>query len=67
MKSYKFSKRNPSLDWLNGGIVGTVDRDIEDFVVLLEPGEWSLNREEQDRPAGVDAQPYQKPLHGAKL
>jgi hypothetical protein len=25
IKGYKFSKRNPSLDWLNGGIVGKVD------------------------------------------
>jgi hypothetical protein len=67
VKGYKVSKRNPSLDWLNGGIVGTVDRDIQDFTILLEPGEWSPNREDQDRPPGIDSQPSQKPLQGAKL
>jgi len=64
---YKLSHKNPSLDWLNGCIVGTVDRDIDNLVILLEPGQWRANQEEQDKPDGVDSQPYSQPLRGAKL
>jgi len=65
VKGYKFSKQNASLDWLNGGIMGKVDRDIEDLRLLLEPGEWRYNgREEEDLPPGADRQPREKPLRG---
>jgi len=72
IKGYKCSKRNPSLDWLNGGIVGTVDRDISNLTILLEPGQWRFNGEEEqdmstERPEGGDRQPSTKPLRGAKL
>jgi hypothetical protein len=67
IKGYKFSKRNPSLDWLNGGIVGRVTGDQSDLTLLMEPGEWRYNREEEDAPAGVDRQPQGQPLRGAKL
>lgn len=40
IKGYRFSKQNPSLDWLNGGIVGQVTSDITDLTLLMEPGEW---------------------------
>jgi hypothetical protein len=67
LHGYKLSSKNPNLDWLNGCIVGTVDRNINDFIILFEPGEWRFNREEQDKPDGVDSQPYGQPLRGAKL
>lgn len=66
VKGYKFSKRNPSLDWLNGGIVGRVEADILDLVLEMEPGEWRPNREEDDCPEGTDRQPRDKPLRGVK-
>jgi protocatechuate 3,4-dioxygenase beta subunit len=68
IKGYKFSKKNPSLDWLNGGIVGTVTGDIKDLVILMEPGEWRYNaRDQEDMPTGGDSQPYSRPLRGAGL
>jgi hypothetical protein len=39
IRGYKCSKKNPNLDWLNGGIVGTVDGNITDLTILLEPGQ----------------------------
>lgn len=67
VKGYKFSKRNPSLDWLNGGIVGRVDKDLRELTLLMEPGEWRYNREEQDMPEGADSQPRNQPLRGVLL
>ena len=67
INGYKFSKRNPSLDRLNGGLVGTVDADSKELTLLLEPGEWKYNGEEDpDFPASGDTQPYSKPLRGVK-
>lgn len=63
---YKFSKRNASLDWLNGGLVGRVDGDTGDLTLLMEPGQWRYNREEGEVPRG-ESQPRDKPLRGAKL
>lgn len=67
VKGYKFSKRNPSLDWLNGGIVGRVDKDLKELTLLMEPGEWRYNREEQELPEGADSQPRNQPLRGVLL
>lgn len=64
IKGYKFSKRNPSLDWLNGGIVGKVDGDIKGLVLLMEPGQWQFNNHPDDLPVGADRQPSEKPLRG---
>lgn len=66
IKGYKFSKRNPSLDWLNGGIVGRVTSSMTDLVLLMEPGTWRFNGEEGE-PPGSDRQPRDKPLRSAKL
>jgi hypothetical protein len=66
IKDYKFSKRNPSLDWLNGGLVGRVNRDITDLTLLMEPGTWRYNGEEGEAPGGK-SQPRDEPLRGAKL
>jgi hypothetical protein len=63
---YKFSKRNASLDWLNGGLVGRVNGDIPDLTLLMEPGEWRCNGDEGEAPDG-ESQPRDKPLAGAKL
>jgi uncharacterized GH25 family protein len=63
---YKFSKRNASLDWLNGGLVGRVDGDIGDLTLLMEPGQWRFNGDEGEAPNG-QSQPRDKPLRGAKL
>jgi hypothetical protein len=66
IKGYKFSKRNPSLDWLNGGLVGRVDGDITDLTLLMEPGEWRYDGEEGGAPDG-ESQPREKPLRGVRL
>lgn len=60
---YKFSKRNASLDWLNGGLIGRVDGDLSDLTLLLEPGKWQFNGEEGDAPNG-ESQPRDQPLRG---
>ena len=65
LKGYKFSRRNPSLDWLNGGIVGKVDHDITNLTLLMEPGELR-SPDPNDLHVGVDIQPRDKPLRGAK-
>lgn len=66
IKGYKFSKKNPSLDWLNGRILGRVTGDMTNLVFLMEPGAWQFNQE-GDRPDGADAYPADKPLRGIKL
>jgi hypothetical protein len=66
LNGYKFSPRNPSLDWLNGFILGKVDRDITDLTLLMEPGEFRYNGKLADLPEGVDVQPRDKPLRSAK-
>jgi hypothetical protein len=65
IKGYKFSKGNPNLDWLNGGLVGRVDGDITDLTLLMEPGEWRYNGEEGEPPDGV-SQPRERPLRGTE-
>jgi hypothetical protein len=66
IKDYKLSKRNGSLDWYNGGMVGRVEADILDLTILMEPGEWRYNGDEGEPPSGEN-QPSDKPLRGAKL
>lgn len=40
VKGYHISQKNPHLDRLNLlSIIGTVDRDISDFVLILDPGD----------------------------
>ena len=67
IKGYKLSKRNPSLDWLNGMIIGRLTGDLTDLVLSMEPGEWRFNGEEGDPPVEGDRQPRDQPLRGAKL
>jgi hypothetical protein len=62
LNGYKFSPRNPSLDWANGRILGKVDGDITNLTLLLEPGEFRFSP--KDVPEGVDPQPRDKPLRG---
>lgn len=62
VKGYIFSKRNPSLDWLNGGIVGKLDGDTTGLILLLEPGQWKFNNHPDNGPADGDMQPTKKPL-----
>ena len=59
---YKFSRKNRSLDLLNGRLVGRVDRDIDDLVILLEPGNWN-DQGHGEAPNG-ESQPSDKPLFG---
>jgi uncharacterized GH25 family protein len=66
IKGYKFSKRNPSLDWLNGRILGRVTGDMTNLDFLMEPGAWQFNQE-GDRPDGAEAYPADKPLSSVKL
>ncbi len=67
IKGYKLSKKNPSLDWLNGGILGRLDGDLTDFNILLERGNWRYNEEVNEAPPGVNTYPREQPLRGAKL
>jgi hypothetical protein len=66
LKGYRFSKINPSLDWLNGPVVGTVNRDITNLTLIMEPGEFRYTPDTADLPEGVDRQPRDKPLRSAK-
>ena len=66
IKGYKLSKSNPSLDWLNGRILGRVIGNMTNLDFLMEPGAWQFNQE-GDRPDGADAYPIDKPLSGVKL
>ena len=59
---YKFSRKNRSLDWLNDGLVGRVDRNIDDLVILLEP-ENGNGQGHGEAPNGEN-QPSNKPLFG---
>jgi hypothetical protein len=64
LKGYKYSHRNPSLDWLNNQIVGKVSGDITNLTLIMEPGEFRYNSNHDDIPEGVDVQPRDKPLRG---
>jgi hypothetical protein len=60
LKGYRLSLRNPSLDRLNGfSVVGRIAGNINDVVILVEPGEFL--RDYRSDP-GPDPQPYDKPL-----
>lgn len=63
-KGYKFSRRNPSLDWWNDQIIGKVNGDITNLTLVMEPGEFHYNSNHEDIPEGVDTQPRGKPLRG---
>ena len=60
---YHLSEKNHSLDRLNGfSLMGAVSRDVDDLLILLEPGEF---KPDYNRNSGPDAQPRNKPLRGA--
>jgi len=61
---YHFSRRNPSLDWLNNQIVGRLDHDLTNLTLELEPGEFQYMPNHDDAPTGTDLQPRDKPLRG---
>jgi hypothetical protein len=63
VKGYKLAKTNPSLDWLNGDILGRVTGDMTNLKFLMEPGQWQGNQQD-NRPEGADAYPIDKSLHG---
>lgn len=67
LKGYKYSHRNPSLDWLNNQIIGKLSGDITNLTLIMEPGEFRYNSSHDDIPEGVDIQPRDKPLRGANL
>ena len=64
LKDYKYSHRNPSLDWLNNQIIGKVSGDITNLTLIMEPGEFHFTPNHDDVPEGVDIQPRDKPLRG---
>jgi hypothetical protein len=66
IKGYRFSKSNPGLDWLNGGIMGRVTGNITNLNILLEPGNWEFNSSERP-PDGGEQQPREKPLRGVNV
>jgi len=65
LKGYHVSDKNPNKDWLNDGrLLGKLESDIKDFVILYEPGDA------RGRSTGVrtgEEQPRDKPLRGASL
>lgn len=67
IKGYKFSKRNPSLDWLNDCILGRVTGNMTNLDFLMEPGKWRYNGEEGSPPDGAPEQPRNLPLRSARL
>jgi hypothetical protein len=64
LKGYKYSRRNPSLDWLNNQIIGKVSGDVTNLTLIMEPGEFRYSSSHDDAPEGVDVQPRDKPLRG---
>ena len=66
LKGFKFTRSNPSLDWLNDQIIGTVACDITNLTLVMEPGEFHYSPNHEDVPEGTDLQPRDKPLHGVK-
>jgi hypothetical protein len=63
VNGHRLSLLNPSLDRLNGfSVVGRVEANIDDLIILLEPGEF--HRDHSD--PGPDPQPYHKPLRYLK-
>ncbi|MBL9137920.1 MAG: hypothetical protein JNK85_18790 [Verrucomicrobiales bacterium] len=64
LQGYRMAQKNPNLDWLNGKIIGRVDRDILDLTIVLEPGNWKGGRE--DAPRGRNPYPRDMPLRGVK-
>jgi hypothetical protein len=66
ISGYRFSRSNPSLDWLNGRIVGSVNADVTDLTLLLEPGQWQFGDARKELPAGAYLPPYDKPLRGVR-
>jgi hypothetical protein len=36
VKGYRLSEKNPNLSWT---LEGVINRDIDDFLILLEPGQ----------------------------
>jgi hypothetical protein len=67
IKDYIFSKRNPSLDWLNGCIIGRVTGDMTNLDFLMEPGGWHYNGENGPPPDGEPEQPRDLPLRSASF
>ena len=66
IRGFRLSKKNPSLDWLNGRILGKMERDIADFKILIERGDWKFNPQgDADLPPGVEQYPREKPLKSA--
>jgi hypothetical protein len=48
VKGYYLSEQNPSLDPLNPfRLIGRVEKNLDDFVILLEPGEAQRNSASQ--------------------
>jgi len=66
-KGYKFSRRNPSLDWLNDQILGKVNGDLTNLTLVMDPGAFHYNSNHEGIPEGVEVQPHDQPLRGVKL
>jgi protocatechuate 3,4-dioxygenase beta subunit len=66
LRGYHLSRKNPSLDQMNGfSLVGTLDRDIDRIQILVEPG--PIERfDSSKRGFTPDLMPKDKPLRGTK-
>jgi hypothetical protein len=66
LRGYHLSRKNPSLDQMNGfSLVGTLDRDIDRIQILVEPG--PIERfDYSKRGFTPDLMPKDKPLRGTK-
>jgi protocatechuate 3,4-dioxygenase beta subunit len=66
LRGYHLSTKNQSLDQMNGfSLVGTIDRDIDGLLILVEPGPIKRFDYSKER-FSPDLMPKDKPLRGTK-
>jgi hypothetical protein len=63
---YLMSPKNACLDQMRTGLMGKLDRDIDDLLILLDPGELPLTRIVKFTPPKPGESPVDRPLHGAE-
>lgn len=59
IKGYRYSRANPNYDSLRGCLMGTIDGDVDDLVLLMEPGEYRFERDTNH------VSPAEKPFRSA--
>jgi hypothetical protein len=69
VRGYRFSLTNPNINWRDRSIEGRLDRDIDDLVLVMEPGEPEYFGSGDKPPPGFDSnsKPGEQPLRAAPL